>query len=84
MNDEIIVEGVQEAIKMAGDLDSLPGLDQHLIRDLFLDSLDRVEMIMIIEEGLGINLPDADVEAVIDNHDPTVQEIINLVKEKLS
>ena len=49
--------------------------DAKLIEDLGADSLDVVELIMTIEEEIGINVPDYEAEKII-----TVGEAIALVK----
>ena len=47
--------------------------------DLGLDSLDMVELIMELEEGLGIEIPDKDAEKLT-----TVGEAISYVEKCLS
>lgn len=47
------------------DLSSLPiqlTLDSHFIKDLGLDSLDHVEVIMAMEDEFGFEIPDMDAE----------------------
>lgn len=46
--------------------------------DLGADSLDRVELIMALEEAFGIEIPDEDVERI-----HTVQELITYVEGKV-
>lgn len=37
-------------------------LDSHFIKDLGLDSLDHVEVIMAMEDEFGFEIPDMDAE----------------------
>ena len=48
------------------------------IDDLGADSLDRVELIMAIEENFGIEIPDEDAEGL-----NTVQDAIDYIKKKM-
>ncbi len=47
------------------------------VDDLGADSLDLVELIMAMEEGFDIEIPDEDAEGIT-----TVQDAINYVKKK--
>jgi NADH dehydrogenase (ubiquinone) 1 alpha/beta subcomplex 1 len=40
-------------------------LDSHFIKDLGLDSLDAVEVIMAIEEEFSIEIPERDVDKIL-------------------
>ena len=46
--------------------------------DLGADSLDAVELIMALEEKFGIEIPDADAEAML-----TVNDAIRYIEEKV-
>jgi acyl carrier protein len=46
------------------------------IEDLGADSLDIVELVMAIEEGFGVDIPDDEAEAI-----RTVNDAINFVKK---
>jgi len=39
------------------------------VEDLGADSLDRVELIMALEETFGIEIPDEDAEKIVTVHD---------------
>lgn len=52
--------------------------DAHLTNDLGADSLDSVELLMLVEKEFGITLPDDECEKV-----STVGDAIRLVKSKL-
>jgi len=47
------------------DLDAPITEETHLENDLGLDSLDRVEVIMLVEKDFNCNLPDKEAEAVV-------------------
>jgi len=49
----------------------------HFMKDLGLDSLDHVEIIMAIENEFGLFIPDVDAEKLL-----TPQEIIDYMSEK--
>ena len=46
------------------------------IEDLGADSLDIVELVMAIEEGFGVDIPDDEAESI-----RTVDDAINFVKK---
>jgi len=47
--------------------------------DLGADSLDAVELIMALEEKFGIEIPDADAEAML-----TINDAINYIENKMN
>jgi len=49
--------------------------DTHLINDLQLDSLDRVELTMSIEDAFRIEIPDEDAERVV-----TVKQVLDYLQ----
>ena len=51
--------------------------EAKLIDDLGADSLTAVEIVMEIEEELGVDIDDSEVEKIV-----TVQDIINIVEAK--
>ncbi|MDE2436467.1 MAG: acyl carrier protein [Sphingomonadales bacterium] len=67
------------------DLDALPtGLDTP-IRDLRVDSLDIVELVMAIEDEFQIEIPDADMELFGPDlpNGKTVADLVALVEGKV-
>ena len=61
-------------------IDKMEGItvkpDSHFIKDLGLDSLDTVEVVMAIEEEFGIEFPDKEFENI---HTP--KDAINFIKD---
>ncbi len=57
----MIIDSVKEMLakQLRIDINSIKD-DSGLADDLGADSIDLVEMLMIIEENLGINVPDED------------------------
>jgi acyl carrier protein len=46
------------------------------VEDLGADSLDRVELIMALEEAFGVEVPDADAEKIV-----TVQDAVEYIQQ---
>ena len=53
-------------------------LDSHLTKDLGLDSLDHVEIIVQLEDAFGYEIPDSDYEKLL-----TPNEIVNYLEKRL-
>ena len=51
-------------------------MDTNLMKDLSADSLDAVEIIIVIEEEYGIEIPDEDAETF-----QTVGDLVRYVEE---
>ena len=59
----MVFDRVREYVVEQLDIDpELIEMDSDLMQDLNADSLDAVEIIMAIEEGFGMEIPDADAE----------------------
>jgi acyl carrier protein len=56
---EIIKKIISEQLKVD---ESIITMDTHLMKDLEADSIDAVEIIILIEEKYGIEIPDEDAE----------------------
>ncbi|GAB3982974.1 hypothetical protein GCM10028806_55740 [Spirosoma terrae] len=56
----IMKERVTEILKNFGVSESAVTNDVHFVRDLGLDSLDTVDLIMQLEQEFGIRIPDED------------------------
>ena len=52
--------------------------DASFVNDLGADSLDRVELVMALEEEFDIEIPDADAEKVV-----TVGDVVDYIKENV-
>lgn len=46
------------------------------VEDLGADSLDRVELVMALEEAFGLEIPDADAEKIV-----TVQDAVEYIQQ---
>ncbi|NXD15815.1 ACPM protein, partial [Nothocercus nigrocapillus] len=51
--------------------------ESHFMKDLGLDSLDQVEIIMAMEDEFGFEIPDADAEKLL-----CPQEIVDYIADK--
>ncbi|NXG34583.1 ACPM protein, partial [Dromaius novaehollandiae] len=51
--------------------------ESHFMKDLGLDSLDQVEIIMAMEDEFGFEIPDADAEKLM-----CPQEIVDYIADK--
>jgi acyl carrier protein len=56
---EIIKKIIAEQLKVD---ESIITMDTHLMKDLEADSIDAVEIIILIEEKYGIEIPDEEAE----------------------
>lgn len=59
MTFEIIKKIIAEQLKVD---ETIITMDTHLMKDLEADSIDAVEIIILIEEKYGIEIPDEDAE----------------------
>ena len=76
---EEIFARVQKMLAEAKDLDpSTISLSSAVKEDLGADSLDVVEMVLDLEDELGIEIPDSDVF-----HLTTVEKIVDYIYGKL-
>jgi acyl carrier protein len=50
--------------------------EASFVEDLGADSLDRVELVMALEEAFGVEIPDADAEKIV-----TVQDAVEYVQQ---
>lgn len=50
----------------------------HIIDDLGADSLDVVDLIMILEDEYGIRIEDEELESI-----STVEDVLNIIESKL-
>jgi len=53
--------------------------DASFVDDLGADSLDLVELVMVLEEEFGKEIPDEDAEKI-----QTVQGVINYIKDNMA
>jgi len=52
--------------------------DAKFVDDLGADSLDTVELIMVLEEEFGIEIPDDDAEKIVH-----VKDVVQYIKERV-
>jgi acyl carrier protein len=52
--------------------------DASFVEDLGADSLDTVELIMVLEEEFGIEIPDEDAEKIVH-----VKDVVQYIKERI-
>lgn len=52
--------------------------ETHLVNDLKLDSLDRVELTMNIEDEFSIEIPDEEAEPLV-----TVQQVLDYIGKRV-
>jgi len=50
--------------------------EASFVEDLGADSLDRVELVMALEEAFGVEIPDADAEKIV-----TVQDAVEYIQQ---
>ncbi len=53
--------------------------ETHLVRDLLMESLDKIELIAAFEEEFDLEIPEEEAEQNV-----TVGQVINYIKKKLS
>jgi acyl carrier protein len=52
--------------------------DAYFVEDLWADSLDTVELIMVLEEEFGIEIPDEDAEKIVH-----VKDAVQYIKDRI-
>jgi len=52
--------------------------DASFVEDLGADSLDTVELIMVLEEEFGIEIPDEDAEKIVH-----VKDAVQYIKDRI-
>jgi acyl carrier protein len=50
--------------------------EASFVEDLGADSLDRVELVMALEEAFGVEIPDAEAEKIV-----TVQDAVEYIQQ---
>lgn len=78
MTEEIlnkVIYAIKEAISGCQDFEIVETTD--IFDDLAADSLDMIELMMIIEEVFGIDIKDSEVDGI-----RTVKDLIALVEKK--
>lgn len=70
-----VIYAIKEAISGCQDFEIVETTD--IFDDLAADSLDMIELMMIIEEVFGIDIKDSEVDGI-----RTVKDLIALVEKK--
>jgi len=72
----MIFEKVQQIIaeQLGTDVDDIT-LESNIVDDLDADSLDVIEMLMMLEEEFDIEIPDAEAEKLV-----TVGDVVEYIK----
>ncbi len=65
------------AERMGLNMDQIKS-ESHFLNDLGMDSLDAVELIMSLEEKLGVSIPDEMMDKL-----QTVGDVVNYIKEEI-
>ena len=79
MNTEEVFEKVKAIIvEQLGVAEASVEMEASFIDDLGADSLDIVELVMALEEGFDLEIPDADAEKVV-----TVGDVVEYIKENV-
>ncbi|KQL61360.1 acyl carrier protein, isoform X2 [Amazona aestiva] len=72
-----IKERVLYVLKLYDKIDPEKAIESHFMKDLGLDSLDQVEIIMAMEDEFGFEIPDGDAEKLM-----CPQEIVDYIADK--
>lgn len=79
MNSEDIFDKVKEIIiDQLGVTESSITPEASFIDDLGADSLQVVDLIMALEEGFDLEIPDSDAEKIV-----TVGDVVDYIKENV-
>lgn len=78
------VESIEEMVlRIVGDHLGIPGpalsLDSHITQDLGADSLDRLELIMTVEELFAIKIPEENIVCI-----ERIDDIVSAIKKTQS
>ena len=77
MNQEEIFEKVKKIIvEQLGVADTSVTMEASFIDDLGADSLDIVELIMTLQEGFDMEIPDEDAEKIV-----SVSDVVDYIKD---
>lgn len=72
-----MLKKIEEILQELFDLDSYISLDTQFIRDLCLDSIDVVNVIVRVEDEFNIKVEDKDIHKLI-----SVGDVINYISTK--
>ena len=79
MSSEEVFDKVKDIIvEQLGVAETAVTMEASFVDDLGADSLDIVELVMALEEGFDIEIPDTDAEKVA-----TVSDVVEYIKENV-
>ena len=79
MSSEEVFDKVKDIIvEQLGVAETSVTMEASFVDDLGADSLDIVELVMALEEGFDIEIPDTDAEKVA-----TVSDVVEYIKENM-
>ena len=79
MSSEEVFDKVKDIIvEQLGVAETAVTMEASFVDDLGADSLDIVELVMALEEGFDIEIPDTDAEKVA-----TVSDVVEYIKENM-
>ena len=70
----MVTERILQVIKNFEEIDAAKVTEKATFKDLDIDSLDAVEVVMAIEEEFAIEMPDAEADAI-----KSVEDAINFI-----
>ena len=76
ISNDMTIALIQQEVKNRYNRDITVTLSHHLENDLGLDSLDRIEMWLALEDKFRINIPETEAKQI-----QTVQDCVNLVEK---
>jgi len=81
MTHEEIKEKIKESIVEIEGLDPSEIKDDSTFKTLGIDSIDSVELVLALEEGFDIKIPDEDLEKLSD---ATFSELVSYIAGKVN
>ena len=84
MNEELIKKVTDVVVEKLGVKAEDVTLDSTFVNDLGADSLDRVELVMALEDEFSLEIPDEDWEESFQDKPLTVNAVAEFIKNKLS
>lgn len=74
-----VIEAVERELKPSVDVSE----SSMLYADLRCDSLDVTELVMVLEDEFGIEIPDEEMQGVLSSGDASIGDVAAFVQTKL-